>query len=189
MKKLFITIAFVAAAFFAQAQLFVGGSLGFDNTKDPLDGSAEKITTISVIPTVGYMFADNMGVGADLGMTFEKKKDGNGDSKTTDFVIAPYFRYVFAEIDNFKFYGDLKLDLKFGTIKKDGFDDVNASTVGFGVVPGMSYDLTDNISMVATLNVLRLGYTQNKKDDNKESSFGFGVNENTPLNIGFVYTF
>lgn len=189
MKKLFITIAFVAAAFFAQAQIFVGGSLGFDNTKDPLGGTAEKITTISVIPTVGYMFADNMGVGADLGMTFEKKKDGNGDPKTTDFVIAPYFRYVFAEIDNFKFYGDLKLDLKFGTYKEEDADAIKTSTVGFGVVPGMSYDLTDNISMVATLNVLRLGYTQNKMDDEKESSFGFGVNENTPLNIGFVYTF
>ena len=189
MKKLFITIAFVAAAFFAQAQIFVGGSLGFDNTKDPLGGTAEKVTTISVIPTVGYMFADNMGVGADLGMTFEKEKYAAGEMKTTDFVIAPYFRYVFAEIDNFKFYGDLKLDLKFGTIKEDGFDDVKTSTVGFGVVPGMSYDLTDNISMVATLNVLRLGYTQNKMDDEKESSFGFGVNENTPLNIGFVYTF
>lgn len=190
MKKLFITLAFVAAAFFAQAQLFVGGSLGFDNAKDPFNSMAEKVTTISVLPTVGYMFADNMGVGADFGMTFEKEEyAAGGEQKTTDFVIAPYFRYVFAEIDNFKFYGDLRLDLKFGKIKADGMDDVKTSTVGFGVVPGLSYDLTDNISMVATLNVLRLGYTQNKNDDDKESSFGFGVNENTPLNIGFVYTF
>lgn len=189
MKKLFITIAFVAAAFFAQAQIFVGGSLGFDNTKDPLDGSAEKITTISVIPTVGYMFADNMGVGADLGMTFEKKKDGNGDPKTTDFVIAPYFRYVFAEIDNFKFYGDLKAEMKFGKTKMDGSDDYKTSTIAFGVVPGLSYDLTDNISMVATLNILRLGYEEQKDGDDKQKTFGFGVNDNTPLNIGFVYTF
>jgi opacity protein-like surface antigen len=191
MKKLFITIAFVAAAFFAQAQLFVGGSLGFDQTKDSPDNPlVEKNTKFSVLPTVGYMFADNMGVGADFGMTFEKDEYVVGDEeKTTDFVIAPYFRYVFAEIDNFKFYGDLRLDLKFGKVKADGADDVKTSTVGFGVVPGLSYDLTDNISMVATLNVLRLGYTQNKYDDEKDSKFGFGVNENTPLNIGFVYTF
>lgn len=52
MKKLFITLAFVAAAFFAQAQLFVGGSLGFTNTKDPLDKpGTEKITKIDVLPT------------------------------------------------------------------------------------------------------------------------------------------
>lgn len=190
MKKLFITIAFVAAAFFAQAQLFVGGSLGFTNTKDPFDNpAADKITKVSVLPTVGYMFADNMGVGVDFGMNYTKEEYDGGDAKTTEWVINPYFRYVFAEIDNFKFYGDLKAEMKFGKTKMDGSDDYKTSTIAFGVVPGLSYDLTDNISMVATLNVLRLGYTQNKMDDEKESSFGFGVNENTPLNIGFVYTF
>ena len=123
MKKLFITIAFVAAAFFAQAQLFVGGSLGFNSTKDPLHyqgnvANVEKVTTISVLPTVGFMFADNMGVGADFGMVYTKEKPATGDDvKTTEFVIAPFFRYVFAEVDNFTFYGDLKADLKFGKVK------------------------------------------------------------------------
>ncbi|MBR6439691.1 MAG: outer membrane beta-barrel protein [Bacteroidales bacterium] len=194
MKKLFITLAFVAAAFFAQAQLFVGGSLGFNSTKDPLHyqgnvANVEKVTTISVLPTVGFMFADNMGVGADFGMVYTKEKPATGDDvKTTEFVIAPFFRYVFAEVDNFTFYGDLKADLKFGKIKGMG-DDIKTSTVGFGIVPGMSYSLTDNISMVASLNILRLGYTQTKVGDDKEKAFGFGVNENTPINLGFVYTF
>lgn len=189
MKKLFITLAFVAAAFFAQAQLFVGGSLGFTNTKDPLDNpGAEKITKINVLPTVGYMFADNMGVGVDFGMNYKKEKYDN-DVKTTEWVINPYFRYIFAEVDNFKFYGDLKAEMKFGKQKQDGADDVKTSTFGVGVVPGMSYNLTDNISMVASLNILRLGYTQTKEGDAKQKEFGFGVNENTPLNIGFVYTF
>ena len=188
MKKLFITLAFVAAAFFAQAQLFVGGSAGFTNTKDPLHSNAEKITTISVLPTVGFMFSDNMGVGVDFGMNYTKEKAA-GDKKTTEYVVCPYFRYVFAEVDNFKFYGDLKADLKFGKVKEDGADDVKTSTFGVGVVPGMSYNLTDNISMVASLNILRLGYTQTKEGDAKQKEFGFGVNENTPLNIGFVYTF
>ena len=188
MKKLFITLAFVAAAFFAQAQLFVGGSLGYTNTKDPLHNIATKITKISVLPTVGYMFADNMGVGVDFGMNYTKE-EANKDIKTTEYVVCPYFRYVFAEIDNFKFYGDLKADLRFGKEKQDGTPDKDLNTYGFGVVPGMSYNLTDNISMVATLNVLRLGYTQTKEGDDKQKEFGFGVNENTPLNIGFVYTF
>ena len=33
MKKLFITIAFVAAAMFANAQFFVGGGLGLHNRR------------------------------------------------------------------------------------------------------------------------------------------------------------
>lgn len=135
------------------------------------------------------MFADNMGVGVDFGMNYTKEKFDGGDIKTTEWVINPYFRYVFAEVDNFKFYGDLKAEMKFGKQKEDGQDDLKTSTIAFGVVPGLSYDLTDNISMVATLNVLRLGYVQNKVGDNKEKAFGFCVNDNTPLNIGFVYTF
>ena len=107
MKKLFITLAFVAAAFFAQAQLFVGGSLGFNSTKDHMDDDhgidAKKVTTISVLPTVGYMFADNMGVGVDFGMNYTKKEPQGtqlnpnpADIKTTEWVVSPFFRYVFA---------------------------------------------------------------------------------------------
>ena len=197
MKKLFITLAFVAAAFFAQAQLFVGGSAGFTSTKDHMkDGAIDfkKVTTITVLPTVGYMFTDNMGFGVDFGMSYTKKKPKDGESntadiKTTSYTFSPFFRYVFAEVENFSFYADAKLDMSFGKEKQNGTPNKDLQTFGFGVVPGMSYSLTDNISMVASLNILRLGYTQTKVGDNKEKAFGFGVNENTPINLGFVYTF
>ncbi|MBR4837544.1 MAG: hypothetical protein IK004_03795 [Bacteroidales bacterium] len=73
MKKLFITIAFVAAGLFASAQgLFVGGSLGMDFQKSKTKtGSVTvdnpKTFAWDITPSVGYMFAENMGAGIDFG--------------------------------------------------------------------------------------------------------------------------
>lgn len=183
MKKLFITIAFVAATFFAQAQLFVGGSFGMDYAKN-LPG-VEKTVSFSIVPTVGYMFAENMGAGIDLGYSYSKETASGMDLKESAFVMAPFFRYVFANLNKFDFYADAKLNLKFG---KHGDDSVTG--FGIAVIPGVAYNLTDNIAVIANLNVLRLGFQYEKiEGQDAKNAFGLGVNENTPLSIGFVYNF
>lgn len=222
MKKLFITIAFVAATMFASAQLYVGGSLGMstqsgtykweqDGTTVTQDQPKEFVFTLA--PEVGFMFADNMGVGLQFGLGFGKatQKDYNFDPaatetvKTTIIAFAPYFRYVFAEVDNFKFYADARVSYAMNkpkaSIEQDGttvtFDGNKTTALGFGIVPGMAYQLTDNISMNCALNILELGFQTTKEiqDQNgvketwKTNEFGFGVNEPTAVEIGFFYTF
>ena len=228
MKKLFITIAFVAAAMFAQAQFFVGGNLGLGTTSNTykLEGGGVSISqdlpktfNLTIAPSVGYMFNDNMGVGLDLGFGFGKTTRKNYDDETGELVttttvkettisFAPYFRYVFAEIDNFKFYADarieysmdkpkLKMEASGTTVEVDG---AKTTTFGFGIVPGMAYNFTDNISMNCALNILELGFsTQKTVEKNPDgdgidytttsNDFGFGVNYATPITIGFFYTF
>ena len=207
MKKLFITIAFVAATMFASAQLYVGGSLGFDYSKDKIksDETTDLTKTFSwdITPSVGYMFSDNMGVGIDLGfgMVTEKNLQTDAKDKTTLWAVAPYFRYVFAEVDNFKFYADAKVSFGGGrertTYAGPSFKG-KESYFGVAVVPGMAYMLTDNISMNCTLNILALGFQQTtiKADDDSKSDlkyvnteFGLGVNRATPITIGFFYNF
>ena len=226
MKKLFITIAFVAAAMFANAQFFVGGGLGFTTeggkVKSTISGvtfesDAPKAFTFEFVPTIGYMFNDNMGVGIDLGFGFSKEVTDNLTDpelgtyklteKATTIAFAPFFRYVFAEIDNFKFYGDVKF--AYATSKpKDKYEFTNANTTvetdgakmsafAFGVIPGIQYNFTDNISINAKLNLLSLGYTSAKytsenggdKTTISDNQFGFGVNQPTDFEFGFFYTF
>ena len=220
MKKLFITIAFVAATFFAQAQLFVGGSLGLDFGSTKVESTkTQKTFGFDFNPTVGYMFNDNMGVGMDIlfgidKTTFPKVDPDDVESSlnTTTFGIAPYFRYVFAEIDNFKFYADAKINFSTSKDKTKAdsktFDGDKTTDFGFGIIPGIQYNFTDHISMVASLNLLRLGFnsttikskvevpdpddpfeTKEKEVKTVNNSFGFGVNEAPPLTVGFVYTF
>lgn len=221
MKKLFITIAFVAATMFASAQLYVGGSLGMATEsgkyKWEADGTsvetdAPKTFVFTFAPEAGFMFADNMGVGLKLGFGMGKQTSKTGQdpvitttNKVTEIGFAPYFRYVFAEVDNFKFYADAQVSYAMSkpkttveggetTITQDGD---KTTTIGFGIVPGMAYQLTDNISMNCALNILELGFQTQKtvdKDDDgttttKINDFGFGVNDATPITIGFYYTF
>ena len=225
MKKLFITIAFVAAAMFAQAQLFVGGNLGMGTTSQTykLEGGGMTLTqdmpktfNFTLAPTVGFMFNENMGVGLDLGFGFGKttlkyyddetgELQGTRTIKETTIGFAPYFRYVFAEVENFKFYADARIEYSMtkpkATIESGGMsltvDGAKTTTFGIGVVPGMAYMLTDNISMNCALNILELGFvtTKEKTEDDgvtetyKTNEFGFGVNGATPITIGFFYTF
>lgn len=225
MKKLFITIAFVAAAMFAQAQFFVGGNLGLGtqsgSVKMETGGTtvtqdAPKTFTFTIAPSVGFMFNDNMGVGLDLffGSTKLTQKNYNVDpvatktTKTTGIGFAPYFRYVFAEVDNFRFYADARIEYVSSTPKETSEQgnttvtrDGNKTTnFGIGVVPGMAYMLTENISMNCALNILSLGFETEKTvsknagpngedETRKINEFGFGVNGATPITIGFFYTF
>lgn len=226
MKKLFITIAFLAAGFFASAQgLFVGGNLGLGTRSNTykLEGGGLSITqdlpktfNFTIAPSVGYMFNDNMGVGLDLGFGFGKTTRKNYDDETGELVntttikettigFAPYFRYVFAEVDNFKFYADARIEYSYtkpkSTVEGGGMtmtaDGNKTTTFGIGVVPGMAYMLTDNISMHCALNILELGFNTTKetaKSDGvtetyKTNEFGLGVNNATPITIGFYYNF
>ena len=222
MKKLFITIAFVAATMFASAQLYVGGSLGFatQSGTDKVEGNGISVTQdqpkymgFTFAPEAGFMFADNMGVGLQFGFGFAKEteKDYTFDPvatetvKTTTIAFAPYFRYVFAEVDNFKFYADAKVSYAMAKPKakfeQDGttveVDGAKTTMLGVGIVPGMAYQLTDNITMNAALNILELGFqtTKVKQEQDgvtatsKTNEIGFGVNEPSPITIGFFYTF
>ena len=205
MKKLFITIAFVAATMFASAQLFVGGSLGVDMGGRTSDGTkVEKSFGMTINPTVGFMFADNMGVGVDVLFGTKKTTYPEGDNfweKTTTIGFAPYFRYIFAELDSFKLYADAKFNFRNekDAAKDDDGHGQKRTAIGLNIVPGLQYDLTDNLSMVAQLNVLRLGFNsttyadyepvEDKTVKSKETNFGIGINEPTPLTVGLVYTF
>lgn len=210
MKKLFITLAFVAASMLASAQFYVGGSLGLDFTKDKTKiasttNDGDKTFSWDITPSIGFMFNDNMGVGLDFGFGMattthpETATTPEIKDNTTTWSVAPYFRYVFAEVDNFKFYADAKVGFGGGKLKStaDGqtVDGPKASYLGIGVVPGMAYMLTDNISMNCTLNILALSFEQYKTKveasdyEATTTSFGFGVNRATPITIGFFYTF
>ena len=85
MKKLFITLAFVAAAVFAQAQLFVGGNLGVNMGSTKVESTkTQKTFGFEVKPNVGYMFSENMGAGIALGYKSDKTTTPkNGDVPET----------------------------------------------------------------------------------------------------------
>ena len=92
MKKVFLTIALAAFAFAANAQLVVGGSLGFNTysstenytgvlgnttteTSTPGANWVDDYTTLTLMPKVGYQLNDKMQAGLAFGITWNKNKD------------------------------------------------------------------------------------------------------------------
>lgn len=227
MKKVFLTLSLVAAAFFCQAQLFVGGDLGFGVTGGSVSAkqgnysesiTLPKTTTFEIVPTIGFMFNENIGIGLDFGFGVSNYKEKDDDysykRSTNAWIVAPYFRWVFGQFDRVSLYADARINFGGGKAKVSvtegsataSLDGDKISNFGVNIVPGINFMISDNIALNAKLNLISLGYNMTKtitkdldefeyyRDDDveytkKETNFGFGVNYRTALEVGFVYQF
>jgi hypothetical protein len=108
MKKIMMTLAAVAVAATMNAQVYLGGTLGFTSTKADTEG-AKATTNFEIKPEVGYNLDENWAVGIALG--FSSTKAGDADAVTT-FEVAPYARYTFAKLDKVNFFLDGEVSYK-----------------------------------------------------------------------------
>lgn len=191
MKKLFIALVFVATGLVANAQLFIGGNIGFSSS----NGSEEYITTIGneseteidyfdrvsdfvIAPTIGFMTSDAIGFGATIGFakgtikhcTDPAKVEFNNKESISAFTIAPFFRYVFGDFGKIKLYADAKLPLEFSSVKTQHEDEdkiveekgPKGFGIGFYIQPAFTYQFNEHISFNAELGLLSLGYSHVK---------------------------
>lgn len=139
MKKVLFMLAFAGMAMAANAQLILGGQIGFSatsgtdkvNDNAPLtayDAPTGKIMNFTLAPTVSYVLNDKMQVGVSLEYTLSSvtnytpaayaigKEDWQKVNSTT-IAIAPYFRYYFANYEKFNFFCEAQLG--FGISPRD----------------------------------------------------------------------
>lgn len=204
MKKIFMTLAAVAVAATMNAQLYIGGSLGFQTrtTKtdvagtNPVQTIDSKWSEFSILPEVGYNLNEKMAVGMQIGFTATDDKDAN-NTKSNAFTIAPYFRYTFVKWDKVSLFADAGINFRTGTTKvystdpttgKEVSTDNNTNRFFIGVVPGIAFQASEKVSVVAKLGT-GLGYTHEKVSDAvKFDQFGFDVNS-LGLQLGAYYNF
>ena len=89
MKKIVLVCIVAIMATAAQAQIYVGGTLGFSSVKTENSDAELKTTTIKLLPEIGYELDENWSIGTVVGYQYSK----TGDLKTNTFTIAPYARY------------------------------------------------------------------------------------------------
>ena len=176
MKKIIVVLAAALIGFSANAQFYVGGSLGFDNDS-PKNGDAT--TTFSITPEIGYSISDKLAVGAYLGINTV-----SGDMGRFTWQINPYVRYTFAQVGSFSIFADGGLNLY-------GYKYKNANASGFNwglfVAPGCAYSLTDKWSLVAHFCSL---YFNSSSYDGNQTGTSFGLElTNTISSFGFYYNF
>ena len=176
MKKIVMTLVAAAMATAMNAQVYVGGSLGFSFGKDKTEyresgltfTDETKTSSIEFLPEIGYNLNDNMAVGVAFGLSYDKYEVPVVDevytktTKGTVYKFNPYFRYYFAKWDKVSLFADAQLGIGFGKTTKENLveiggyklmesTDVKSQQYSFAIVPGIAYTPTEKISIVAKL--------------------------------------
>ena len=214
MKKVLLMLGVLSAMACgsAFAQVAVGGQLGL-NYQGVEDDSNVNFT---LLPGATYELSNQLAIGGQIGIDYRARtstqKQGEKSIKTTNsdftFLLTPYVRYYALGVDRLSLYFDAQVPLSFGTVGSstvDGKTTDGNGTFGIGlqVVPGLKFELSNQIALLATANVARFGVMYNSvsvKEGDKTvttsaTSFGLGVNhagygkDAALFMVGFQFSF
>ena len=175
-------VAVIAMAATANAQWYVGGSIGFGSVKT-IEGDTE--STYKIAPEVGYRLNDNLAIGLSVG--YQKGSCDFGsvysfmrDAELETFIFNPYVRYTFLTFGMIDVFAD------------GGFSIITEKDFGngfqFGVRPGIALNLSDKVSLVSGIGFF--GFSSYSLDATDESYNSFGLDlENATATFGLFYNF
>ena len=149
MKKIIMMAVMAVAALSANAQVWVGGEVGF--TSSHVNGlGTEKYFTIK--PEVGYSLNDKFDVAIALGYSYSSdklnKNLGGYKFNSNAFEVNPYVRYKFVKAGNFFAFVDGGLG--YATTHYQGVDK-NENKFGVYVAPGIAYSVSNKVTLVSHL--------------------------------------
>lgn len=181
-----------------------GGSTAYNHVDPIAAGSYDYVTpgytevntnTLSILPKIGYNLNEKMQVGAKLGFVWNKTKDFSGydvirsqvadfegwtSESSLGFIVAPYFRYNFANSGKFTFFCEAQVALQINpnaklhtynsaytiagvNIAEVDEDDLTYSfkstSIALTIVPGVNYKINDKFSADLYVDLLGLGFT------------------------------
>lgn len=185
MRKLFMAAAAVLACMTVNAQIWVGGSLGFNSNKydspTSIDNPDCSEITLDFSPVVGYALNDKMDVGAELNITTVNNVNCVEDVKKATFGITPFARYKFFEAGKLSFHAQAQLSYQHNSYKTPAADS-DSNIFNIGVKPLIKYSLSDNIAIVSSFGWL--GFT--KAQDDYSS---LALDASSALSFGIYYAF
>jgi hypothetical protein len=189
MKKMILAALVAVASLSANAQVWVGGEVGFSAGKTTIDGDKQGSgANFSFLPEIGYTLNDKFDIAVGIGFThangngdaylsFNEKDDYSigalADANRNTFILNPYVRYKFVKSGDFTFFVDGGFAYKY--IHYSGIED-NGNAWELGFKPGIAYGLSDKVSLVA--HVGKLGYDFGKVGDTKTNEFSIGLANN-----------
>ena len=175
LKLSLITLSIFAFTSLTQAQLYVGGNLGFNTlstsstvgTTTTKGGSSSSLT---LSPEVGYFLSDNLAVG--VGVSFNSNSITTPITPTTSsvalnstFMINPYARYFFYKSGSFSAFAEGSVGygsmMSETTLGANTTKNPSTSIISVGIAPGIAYDLSDKFSLIAKLG--NVGFQSSKK--------------------------
>lgn len=177
MKKFLLMLVFGAFALTMNAQVFVGGEVGFWRNWDA------NRTTFTLAPEVGYTLDNHWALGVALGYNH----DYEAGVALNGFKVNPYGRYTFVKLGPVSLFCDGGFG--FGTYKiKGAGSSLNAWEVG--VKPGFAIGLSKNLSLVTHVGFLGYRDADEGLRDFADFDTGFGFKfTGYDLSFGLYYSF
>jgi len=200
MKKFLAVIALLSiistSSFAAGGQFYAGGTLGYFVNSSNSSGATSSVgglTTIntasssefSISPEIGFTINDKFDAGLRFSYSTKSTKlpYGNTTINTTGYGIAPYCRYVLADVGDFRFLA--KFLISYDTAKDDFHGAKALDTIGLLLSPVVEYKVTKYFSLVATAGAIGLSFSS----QGKVNSTTFGFNRGLGGELGVSFSF
>lgn len=213
MKKIFVILTAGILTITANAQVYLGGSLGFNwqadsRIKNPIDpeavgsGSTKKNlgTTFTFSPTIGYRFNGKWSAGLDVNLYLQNSSSTNHSTGAKDYIskygqkgwaVAPFARYNLFKVK--KFGIDLKLSASIGTSKdSQGEQDTEAVVkylnYGASFSPILTLDINEHFALESALGFASISWEGRKPTSNNEEYMGLTSTAENSLRLGLQNT-
>lgn len=203
MKKLFLAAALAACSLAANAQVWLGGSLGvsFNKTESTVnsDPGKTKSNSISISPVVGYELSEKWDLGLEARYGYAKNKMDHPDRRSSNstFLINPFARYKFANVGIATFFVDGGFEVgetstEQTSVSVNGTTNRSESTrnnFNIGVRPGVKLALAKHLEAETHLGYI--GYQRTKIENNEEQvskDFDMSVSS-SDLYFGLIWKF
>lgn len=172
MKKLFLLMALACISIAANAQAYVGGTLGIAVAHASTNGASATNSAFAINPEAGYFFNDTWAVGASVGVKYQSVSD----TGITTFSVLPYVRANFAHVSIFDFFAELALGYSHESVEGDGVGGFTS-----GLRPGFAANFNDNFALIGRTTLLSYSHYDGV------NGIGFAINSNFELGVQFKF--
>ncbi len=205
-SRIVILIALLSFLYFnLNAQVFVGGNAGLNTSSHKNDNGKTSDYNLSLSPNAGKFLSEKFAIGFALDISISGSRSTINTetiTRSSTIGVSPFLRYYAIKWDKFSLFGqgNIGLDIsnsrnKVGGVTTEGPRTINLFT---NIYPGLSWDLSDKLSLETSLNFLSLGYNYSATGEgtsaDKISGFYIrtGLNNIVTLNnitVGAKYKF
>lgn len=173
MKKIFAVALVAMMALTANAQVFVGGAVGYNSTK--ASKNAKSVNSFVFTPEVGY----NINEDWTVGVTLDYQSTEANDQTLSGIGAGIYGRYNYLKSGMVTLFVEAGVDFL-------SHNHSRGTEYSVALRPGLSVALSEKLSLVAKTGLL--GYSKESDKLGGGSNFGIGV-DNTDLSFGLYYNF
>lgn len=182
------------------AQVFLGGNvnLALSGGKNGNDSKKTSEFDFNLTPKIGTFLSDKVAIGIEINFGYSTTNNNHEIETITKTVrsgVSPFLRYYAVSAGKFSVYGQANAGVAFSTsdtkFGNNMVTEAKQNSVGISFFPGVSYELSERISLETSINFLNLHYnmtTETDENNNKEtdSIFGLGAGLDGIVNTGNI---